>query len=275
VLAGTLLPAEIVVADQSDPPGPDLGLLVDGTPVRLVHLRERSRGLSRNRNAGIRVATGQRLAFIDDDVVVEPDWLAAFERVADEHGPSVVLSGLVDTQAHGEGDGFAPSLIVRREPVVHRGRPRDSVLFGGNLLLDRSILERVGPFDERLGAGSHFPSAEDNDLGTRILEAGLAIRYTPEAVVRHLAWRPWSEHTRLRWDYGRGEGAYHAKHVRRADPWMLRRFARLAARIGRRVPPRLRQEPRLALGDAAFVLGMSAGFLEWLVVERLRPGRPW
>ena len=56
------------------------------------------------------------------------------------------------------------------------------------------VFEQVGGFDARLGAGSRFPAADDNDLGFRLLKAGYEIVYAPEPVVYHRAWRPASEY---------------------------------------------------------------------------------
>jgi GT2 family glycosyltransferase len=63
------------------------------------------------------------------------------------------------------------------------------VLWGNNIAIQRSAIVKVGAFDERFGAGSNFPSSEDNDLGFRLLEAGYRIIYMPKATLYHRAWR--------------------------------------------------------------------------------------
>ena len=54
---------------------------------------------------------------------------------------------------------------------------------GGNFAASRAWLDRVGRFDERLGAGSPGKAAEDADLIYRILRTGGIVRYEPLAVV--------------------------------------------------------------------------------------------
>jgi cobaltochelatase CobN len=101
------------------------------------------------------------------------------------------------------------------------------------MAIRRETLREVGGWDERLGAGTSFPAAEDNDLGFRLLEAGYRIAYHPEAVAWHRAWRAERDYLPLRWAYGRGQGAYYAKHAALSDAYMVRRFGadlgRLAA----------------------------------------------
>ena len=61
---------------------------------------------------------------------------------------------------------FAPSLSLSEMPALHRGRAGRDVLLPLNMAMHRDVLADVGDFDARLGAGSHFPSSEDNDLAT-------------------------------------------------------------------------------------------------------------
>jgi GT2 family glycosyltransferase len=111
--------------------------------------------------------------------------------------------------------------------VIHRGRTLPwSVGSGGNAAARCEWLQRVGAFDERLGAGSPGRSAEDMDLFYRLLREGATVRYDPGAVVYHerkdaqgrLATRP---------AYGFGMGTFCALALRRSDPfavWILTRW---------------------------------------------------
>jgi hypothetical protein len=56
---------------------------------------------------------------------------------------------------------------------------------GGNVAMRRSVLERVGPFDEYLGVGSDFPACEDVDYGLRSEELDVWMMSTPRVRVRH------------------------------------------------------------------------------------------
>jgi GT2 family glycosyltransferase len=269
ILAGEEVPAEIVVADQSAVPRDGLDGLAGDLPCEIRHVPLRSVGLGRARNAGVAAARHDWIAFIDDDMWVDRRWWSALLRTALEAGPRAVVTGQVRAAAPEVPGGIAPSVMLGDERVVYQGWLGRDVLAAGNMILHRSAFAEVGPFDERLGAGARFPSAEDNDFGFRLLRAGYRIVYEPGAVLEHRAWRSKEDYVRLRWRYGRGNGAYYAKHLAPGDWRMLGRMRAEVARQLGKVPGRLRRrELRMMASDAAFVLGLAAGAAEWLLTQR-------
>jgi GT2 family glycosyltransferase len=265
VLAMEVLPDELVVVDQSDQPQPDLaaGTIGVGSPVALRYLWAPDRGLSRARNVGVAAAKGDIVAFLDDDILVDPRWLDSVVRALTEGpdaGERLVISGQVRSGEPEVPGGWAPSTIDSPEPVTYRGRLRRDVLAAGNLALYRSAFDVVGTFDERLGAGTSLPSAEDNDFGYRLLRAGFTLAYRPEVVVVHRAWRREDALVRLRYDYGRGQGGYYAKYVARGDWFMLRRAAGdLAGHVLRAARRLVAGRVREAWGDVAYDYGILVG----------------
>jgi len=131
----------------------------------------------------------------------------------------------------------------------------------------RSLLQKVGGFDERLGAGSDFPAAEDNDLGFRLLETGSRIFYVPEAVVHHRAWRGKSEYLRMRWNYGLGKGGFYTKHLSLTDRYMLRRVGWDIWHRIVRLPRRIVAAPRQTVGDVVYIGGIVVGATRWLITQ--------
>jgi len=93
VLEQTRLPDELIVVDSSDDDSPDLIRERFGDQVHLVHLAERTLP-GDARNVGAREATGDVLAFMDDDCLADPNWL---EELAKPYGdPAVVwVAGIV------------------------------------------------------------------------------------------------------------------------------------------------------------------------------------
>lgn len=268
LLAGEELPAEIVVIDQSDVPCPGVDGLAGELPCDLRYVPVRSVGLGRARNAGVEAARHEILAFIDDDMWVCRHWWGALLRSLLAEGPCCVVTGQVRAAPPEVPGGIAPSTMLGDERTVYEGRLAGDVLAAGNMALYRTAFEDVGLFDERLGAGGRFPSSEDNDLCFRLLEAGYRIVYEPQAVLEHRAWRTKGDYVRLRWRYGRGNGAYYAKHLAPGDGRMLRRLHADVVRQLRKVPGRLRRrELRMLASDAAFALGLVSGAAEWLLTE--------
>src|SRR5258706_15760621 len=85
-----------------------------------------------------------------------------------------------------EGEAvIAPSLRENGRDAIFRSPGYRDVLFGNNMAIPSDLLRRAGGFDEGLGPGTISPAAEDNDLGYRLLRAGVPIRYLPTMVVTH------------------------------------------------------------------------------------------
>jgi GT2 family glycosyltransferase len=105
-----------------------------------------------------------------------------------------------------------PSTIVSADEVIyHRPLPDRDPLFSGNTAAERSVFERVGPFNEHPGL---LPAAEDNEWGYRALCAGVAILYAPEVAVRHVDWRSPAELVTTYRRYARGQGGFYGLYLR-------------------------------------------------------------
>ena len=119
-------------------------------------------------------------------------------------------------------------------------KPQPWGLFPGNAGGARTPLLELGGFDERDAFGV---AAEDNDLAWRWLRTGRSIRYRPELIVWHHDWRTDKEIVDRYVEYGRGQGALYAKHLKAGDlriaPWLARDVARgLRAQAGRYIKRR-------------------------------------
>ncbi len=226
-------------------------------------------GLSRANNAGIALASHDLLVFTHDDVRVTREWFGTLVGALFAAGPRAVITGQVRPTAEERPGGFQLTIITDPEPATYEGRVGEDVLYPLNMALYRAAAEAVGGFDVRLGPGTPFPAAEDNDFGFRLLEAGYRILYVPGAALYHRAWRPPGDFFRLRWSYSRGQGAYFAKHARLSDRSMLRRLRWDLWRHASRVPGRLwRRDLRRATGDVTYILGLLSGTLHWLWLTR-------
>jgi GT2 family glycosyltransferase len=267
VMEGDEVPAELILVDQSDESHANLLPLEHGRTCQIRYLWERSVGLSRARNVGVTAATHDILAFIDDDMFVSRNWFGSAVRALVLSGERSAVTGRVLATAPERPGHFAQAIITSELPAVYEGRVDRDVLAGCHMVMYRSTFAELGGFDERLGAGTPFP-AEDSDFGFRLLEAGYRIVYEPEAVLYHRAWRAASEYWRGRWSYGRGEGAFYAKHWRIRDSYMPCRMAQDIWRNIRWLVSEAQSQPRSAYGHLAYVLGVLAGAGQWLLTER-------
>ncbi len=274
VLSGTELPTELIVVDQSEVPHAQLASLADRGDCQVRYVWMHTVGASRARNHGASIAQHAIVAFIDDDMLVAPEWYARLIRALVQAGPGSVVTGRVLPGPVEVPRGFVPALVEGTESRSHAGRIGTDVLPGCHFALDRLAFLGVGGLDEQLGPGARFPAAEDNDLGFRLLEAGLRIVYAPECVIYHRAWRSTSAFWPLRWAYGRGQGAFYAKHLSLRDTHMARRLAWDIGLRTIRFPWRFIHRPRLALADLVFTVGLVTGCAEWLARHALQPASP-
>ncbi len=181
-------------------------LVVDSAsqmPVAGAAVRCTAPGASRARNAGWQAATGEAVAFLDDDVRVEPGWRDAVEPALD--GVDVACGRV---QVPPEQAGVERPVAVTpdvAETLLTAGGPVLGV--SANLVVRRTALDVHGGFDERLGPGTWFAAAEDVELLDRLLREGCTGRYAPSLSASHVQWRGRRALLRLDWGYGKGAGA--------------------------------------------------------------------
>jgi GT2 family glycosyltransferase len=270
VLRGNQVPAEIVIVDQSDEPHTLLPKMKPEWACEIRYIHSRTTGAGAARNIGIASSHYEIVILTDDDMSVAPDWLNHLVRALVKAGPRSVVSGQVLPAESEVPGGIAPSTKVDQDPAVYQGRIGKDVLFTGNMAAYRAVFDEIGGFDERLGPGTAFPAAEDNDFGFRLLENGYRILYAPEAILYHRAWRSKRDHLSLGWSYGVGRGAYYAKHMSVKDRYMLSRMFRdikvnLMDFLGH-----FRRERRLDLGYPLLIFGVLYGAIRWRIIQTRR-----
>lgn len=260
VLSGTTVPDEIVVVDQSDVPNETLASMAVPSTAQLRYLHSRTTGLSVSRNIAFAHATHPIAVVLDDDCLVDEQWLETLVRSLIAEGPHAVVTGRVLADAPDKPGRFAPSLHTGDELVRYQGRQVTDPLATFNFALRTSAYRVVGEFDPRIGPGTAFPAAEDNDYGYRLLRSGRTIVFDPSAVVYHRAWRDESTYVSLRYAYGRGQGAYYAKHLAQRDWYMLWKLAHALKRRGARM---LQGDREGIIGETVWVAGWAAGAVTW------------
>lgn len=198
-------------------------LVVDNTPsddrTRVVvqnwsgdHVRylvEPTPGLDHARNAALRQARGDIVAFADDDVIVDASWGARIRQRFTDNPELTLLTGLVepaslDSDAErwfelygGFGRGYRPRWITepnaqqRSIAFAHANTGRYGT--GANLAVRRSAALRLGGFDPSLDVGTATRGGGDLEMMFRVLKGGGVIGYAPDVVVRHAHRRTWDE----------------------------------------------------------------------------------
>lgn len=188
-------PWELLVVDNASRDG--TGALLartdwrpSGGKVRVVH--EATLGIASARNRAIREAAGEYVLFIDDDETPDRRWLVAYESAIRRWRPDA-LGGPIDVLLV---DGARPTWLqdellgflgrLDHGPVPIALTDVSTPIFTGNSAFRRAAVERLGMFDASLGRrGQANDGGEDVDLYRRMVRAGCAMRWVPEARIHH------------------------------------------------------------------------------------------
>lgn len=235
---------DIIVVDNAPSDASTLDLIESryAASGRVRYVRENIPGLARAHNTGVAHACGEILAFTDDDVIADPNWvssIAANFAYSDKIGcvtgmilPAELLTqAQVWTERHG---GFGKGLFRR---VFDINVPNDhGPLFpytagafgsGANMAFRRETLEKMGGFVNALGAGTIARGGDDLASFVAALKTGDQLVYEPGAMVWHFHRREEEGMRRQAYGYGMGLGAYLTHQITR-DPrtllFLLRKF---------------------------------------------------
>jgi GT2 family glycosyltransferase len=180
------------------------------------YAREPVPGLDFARNRAVRESAGPVIAFVDDDVVVDPTWLRTLVRSLAAHPEACAVSGQVlalrvDTPARFEFErttgfslGWEPLTFT---PALGPEMPfRPGMGVGCNMALRRAALEQVGPFDEALDTGRPLPGGGDLDMMIRMVLAG-GVFFEPSATVFHDHREDWPALRYQFYSWGKGWAA--------------------------------------------------------------------
>ena len=203
-LAALRYPAlELLVVDNA-PATRDAEVVVAARP-RVRYVIEPHPGLGWARNRALAEATGDILAFTDDDVVVDAGWVEALAAVFEEDPEVGAVTGLVlpleletpaqrlfeDYRSFGRGhERMRARVPPGTGSVAARYGLTGSFGAGASMAFRRALLVELGRFDPCLGAGTLCRGGEDLEMFFRVLKAGRALVYEPAAVVRHRHRRP-------------------------------------------------------------------------------------
>ncbi len=170
---------ETIVVDQNadDRLAPVLADYAPRMPLTLLRRTEPHANAARN--MGLGVASGDIVAFPDDDCVLPPGVLAQVARAFEDPALSV-LTGPAAAPEGGLGSGRwrADSGAITTENVW-------TSVIEFNLWMRRDAALALCGFDENMGPGARFGSAEGNDLVCRAIAAGHAARYDHALRVVH------------------------------------------------------------------------------------------
>ena len=193
-------PDEILVIDNGCQD--EVRKLAEEILPKARYLTEPRPGLDFARNRALSAATGDIIAFLDDDAAGDPFWVrslaesfAAFPQAGAVTGLILPLKLETEAQAMFEAyGGFARGFnrrVLPRDGQRRFGRKLPllveaiAVGSGCNMAFRSAVLRELSGFDEALDTGPPLPAGGDLDIFYRVLRAGYELVYEPRAMIRH------------------------------------------------------------------------------------------
>ncbi len=192
---------EVIVVDDGSYDG--TAEIASEFDVRLI--RTENRGLSSARNTGMQAATGEIIAYLDDDAIPEVHWLTQLSRAfrTSRHaaigGPNIApANGGLVAECVARSPGGPVHVLLTDEVAEH--------LPGCNLAVRKSALEAIGGFDEKFRI-----AGDDVDVCWRLQEQGWTLGFAPGAMVWHHRRNSLEAYWKQQKNYGRAEAMLERK----------------------------------------------------------------
>jgi glycosyltransferase involved in cell wall biosynthesis len=185
---------EIIIVNNNSTDGTEEYLLeLANNNKNLQYVLEKNQGLGYARNAAIRAAQYDILAYIDDDEWAEPTWAEEIIRVfADNYNVGCVAGPYYLENKESLPFWISPALYgvlgdvwleTNQEDYSEMGRVG---LGGGNLAIRKEVCLKLGGFPLLGRKGEILLSDEDTLMCYAIYDAGYRLFYNPKAIVHHV-----------------------------------------------------------------------------------------
>lgn len=172
---------------------------------RFIVVNQRNSGLAAGRNAGIARATGERIVFIDDDVLVLPNFVAEHLRSHGAHPKAIVRGGAIEVESF---DDLPP-------PVWSPRHYSGNFFWTTNVSVPLAAIRGVGGFDESFSEYGW----EDIDVGLRLRARGVTAVFNPKALVYHFKPLPRSSEVERMLRQARAQARTAVRLVRKHPTW--------------------------------------------------------
>ena len=191
---------ELIIVDQNDVIDLDNMINKYKNKIKIKHIKSKIKGLSKNRNIGLRNATGEIVAFPDDDCEYLKETLKIVNDRFNEKKYDLVLGRIV------QRDGSDSLRIWDKERKTVTTKNYYKKCSSITVFLNKKTAKVE--LNEKLGVGEYFGACEDADLIYRNCKANLKVEYLPEIKVYHPHYNSDNNMTNEKiYSYGLGFGA--------------------------------------------------------------------
>jgi glycosyltransferase involved in cell wall biosynthesis len=160
--------------------------------LTVLYFMESQQGISYGRNKGVFEASGEFIAFIDDDETIDPDYLTHLDRFFSDYPDASLCGGpVVPILETARPNWLSPYTMRPITGAYNKGKkiitvkPKDYP-GTGHATFRRSLFLQYGGFNTELGRkGNSLMGAEDKDFFLRLIQNGVKCYYFPLAVIYH------------------------------------------------------------------------------------------
>lgn len=185
---------ELIIVDNNSTDGTTQKILESMIGIVSPNIRyhkEEKQGLSHARNAGIALAQGHIVSFIDDDAIAKPDFIQVLILFFESHSSASAVGGqVIPMFLNGEPEWMSS---WTRKVVSEIDFGSETILldkrypFGANMSMRNNIFTKYGVFDPNLGrTGKNLMGGEEKDLFDRLRKGKEEIWYEPKLYVDHI-----------------------------------------------------------------------------------------
>lgn len=155
--------------------------------LKIHYIYEPQVGLSSARNAALKIAKGKYIAFIDDDALVDKQWLSEIFKTIKNNPEIAAFGGPVKAIA------LKPPIWMPLEIAGYNLGNKEKIInsntnepIGANMIIRKDLILKENGFNINLGVkGNKRGYGEDTEMFQRIIRQGLLIKYIPTVKVDH------------------------------------------------------------------------------------------
>ncbi len=227
---------ELIVVDNASTDGSANAFRIAFPKIHLIEANMNG-GYGYGNNLGARVAKGEIVLFVNNDVICQEDIVTTLSAHFEKHPHCAVAGPRLQSKdgSTQSSAGWFPSIWnewrTKRQPLVETGHVRAvDWVTGAALAIRKEVFDTVGGFDE-----SYFMYFDDIDLCKRVHNLGWTIHALPNPTIVHFGGgsQPGGLSPRIQVEYRRSQLRYYSQHCSRTQRTMLRVY--LGKKYGQQV----------------------------------------
>lgn len=237
ILKSSFQDYQILIADQSTN-NRTVEIIKSLHSSKIEIVRMKKKGKAKGLNILIKKSNSNILAFTDDDCIVSKNWLHQIIKTYNEFPHLAGIFGNVyPYKPKNHPTEICPATFKTKKMQTHTFEKFHyyHVGLGNNMSIKKSILEKVGNFQEWLGPGAIATNGEESELIFKILKQGFILATNPKILVFHNRWLNYKQERLIQANYTQGFISFLAFYLLTKDQKHAWKFIKV--KINERILP--------------------------------------